>query len=119
MALFASLRKRNAIKSYVRRLGKDLARRYGKSKTYTPEQVVRTVREAGYNWLHICYAHSLYVSHKAFDRWHEEQGEDCDYESMRAEISDSGFAGNAGSLDAGGLGDDIDSSHGGSDLGSD
>lgn len=93
MYLFAGIRKKRAIKSYINSLGRDLAKRYGKAKEYTPGQVVKTVHDCGYNWRHICYAHALYVSHKHFDKWHEEQGENCDYLAMREEISQSHFSG--------------------------
>ena len=117
--MFASIKKRWAIKSYVRRLGKDLAQRYGRAKTYTPEQIVRTVHDKGYNALHIGYAHALYSSRKAFDRWHGERGETCDYAAMRAEIGGSSLAGNTGAMDVSDFGTETESSHGGSDLGSD
>jgi len=98
MYFFAGIRKNRAIKSYVHRLGRDLATRYGKAKEYTPGQVVKTVQDCGYNWRHICYAHALYVSHKHFDKWHEEQGETCDYLAMREEIASNHFGGSAEAL---------------------
>ena len=104
--LFSGYRKKRAIKSYIHSLGKDLAKRYGKSKKYTPGQIVTTVHDCGYNWRHICYAHALYTSQKQFDKWHKEQGENCDYVSMREEISQSFYGGNSeisGSTDSGGF----------------
>jgi hypothetical protein len=117
MYLFASIRKKHAIKSYIQRLGKDLAQRYGKSKQYSPGQVVKTVQDCGYNWRHICYAHSLYVSHESFDQWHQEQGEDCNYEEMREEIAATHFSGNIDVMTSFTSDDGIDASHG--DSGSD
>ncbi|VUD69442.1 hypothetical protein TDB9533_04812 [Thalassocella blandensis] len=93
MYLFSTIRKKRAIKSYIHRLGNDLYRRYGKSEKFTPEQVVKTIHDEGYNWRHICYAHSLYVSHERFDKWHKDQGEACDYHEMREEIANSHFGG--------------------------
>ena len=98
MYLFANFRKNRAIISYINELGKDLAKRYGKAKQYTPGQIVTTVHDCGYNWRHICYAHALYVSQKQFDKWHEEQGEICDYLSMREEIAHDHYGGNVESM---------------------
>ena len=98
MYLFAGIRKQRAIKSYIHHLGRDLAKRYGKVKEYTPNQVVKTIHDCGYNWRHICYAHALYASHKQFDNWHEEQGEICDYLAMREEIAQSHFGGSADAM---------------------
>ncbi|WP_144393249.1 DUF6559 family protein [Pleionea sediminis] len=98
MYFFAGIRKKRAIKSYINRLGKDLAKRYGRSKQYTPGQVVKTVQDCGYNWRHICYAHALYVSQKHFEKWHKEQGEPCDYTAMREDIAHNYFGGNVESM---------------------
>lgn len=98
MYLFAGIRKRRAIKSYIHHLGHDLAKRYGKAKKYTPDQVAKTIHDCGYNRHHICYAHALYTSHKQFDNWHEEQGEICDYLVIREEIAQSHFDGNANAI---------------------
>ena len=119
MYLFASIRKRRAIKSYIRSLGKDLAQRYGKAEKYTPGQVVKTIHDRGYNSRHICYAHALYVSHKQFDKWHEEQGENCDYGAMREELSDSYFDGNSEAFSSFDSTGDFDVSSAGGDASSD
>ena len=97
---FSNFRKNRAIKSYIRKLGSDLARRYGKSKLYTSGQVERTVHDEGYNWRHICYAHALYTSVKQFDKWHEERGESCDYNEMREEVSNNFFGGDTSYIDS-------------------
>ncbi|MDK1286378.1 DUF6559 family protein [Pseudoalteromonas umbrosa] len=101
MMFFAKYKKKKAISSYISTLGKDLARRYGKSKTYTTGQVEKTIHDEGYNWRHICYAHALYTSMKQFDKWHSDRGEVCDYKSMREEISDSFFNGDMSPIDSG------------------
>lgn len=119
MYLFASIRKKRAIKSYIRRMGKDLAHRYGKVDKYTPGQVVKTAHDCGYNWRHICYAHALYVSHERFDQWHQEQGENCDYEAMRDEISTTHFSGNSEAMSSFDSDSGFDAGHSGGDAGSD
>ena len=98
--------KKKAIKSYVSSLGKDLARRYGKSKTYTSAQVEKTIHEAGYNWRHICYAYALHTSKEQFERWHNERGENCDYNEMREEISNKYFGGDMSSIESGSFSND-------------
>lgn len=92
--------KKKAIKSYIYQLGKDLAKRYGKSAKYSSGQVEKTIHEEGYNWKHICYAHALYTSMKQFNQWHYDKGESCDYDAMREEISVSFLGGDISALDA-------------------
>ena len=103
MFLLASFQKKRAIKNYVQFLGRDLARRYGKSKTYTSGQVVKTVQDEKYNWRHICYAHAMYTSFEKFQQWHEEQGETCDYNVMREEIINNYFCGDKASFESASL----------------
>jgi len=112
MYLFSSIRKNRAVKSYIRRLGKDLAQRYGRADKYTPGQVVKTAHDCGYNMRHICYAHALYISNKHFDEWHLEQGENCDYDIMREEISTSYFSGNSDAMSSSNLDGGFDSGFG-------
>lgn len=100
MNLFQQFQKRKAIKSYINKLPKDLAKRYGKSKQYTSAQVERTVREKGYNWRHICYAHAMHTSVEHFNAWHEERGESNDYSAMLDEISENYFSGNSASFES-------------------
>ena len=104
--LFSSYRKNKAIKSYIKKLGRDLSRRYGRSKLYTSGQVERTIHEEGYNWRHICYAHALYTSFEQFNNWHEERGETCDYGAMREEVSTQFFGGNISVIESSSFGND-------------
>ena len=104
--LFSSYRKNKAIKSYIKKLGRDLSRRYGRSKLYTSGQVERTIHEEGYNWRHICYAHALYTSFEQFNNWHEERGETCDYGAMREEVSTRFFGGNISVIESSSVGND-------------
>ena len=100
MKIIREYQKKRAIKSYIHRLGKDLARRYGRSKIYTSNQVAKTAKDENYNWLHICYAHAMYTSFEHFHQWHDEIGEICDFQAMRQEITDSFFSGNSASFKA-------------------
>jgi len=119
MYLFASIRKKRAIKIYIQRLGKDLASRYGRAAKYSPGQVVKTVQDRGYNWRHICYAHALYVSHAQFDKWHEEQGEICDYHAMREEVAVTHFGGSSDGISSSDFDGGFDVGHGGGGFGND
>ncbi len=82
-----------AVKGYCRKLAPLLARRYGRSKHYTPGQVRRTVEEGGLNLAYICYAYALFVSQAAFDSVHQEMGESCNYNTMLSEIAHTHFGG--------------------------
>ena len=87
-------RKRQTIKSYLARIGPLLAKRYGKSALYTPKQVEDTARTAGLPTDELCYALSIYCAQDAFDLYHEDLGEDCNYWQMRAEVAEHHFHGN-------------------------
>lgn len=116
--IFHNFRKKRAIKSYINKLGHSLAKRYGRRKLYTSGQVERTVHDEGYNWRHICYAHALYTSFKQFHKWHDERGESCDYEGMRAEITNDYFGGNSSVIESGSFCSGAFDSSSGSDGGS-
>lgn len=92
--LLRSYRKRRTIKSYLTRIGPLLAKRYGKAERYTPKQVEETAREAGLPMHDLCYALSVYCNRDAFDAYHAESGEDCNYWQMRAEVAEHYFHGN-------------------------
>ena len=92
---FERWRKRKAIKSYIRKLGPLLVKRYGKQHTYTAAQVKRTVDENGFNADYVCYAYSTYLSPADFEAVHREMGQTCDYEAMRSEVAESHFHGHS------------------------
>ena len=83
-----------AIRSYVRRLGPELVRRFGKKRYYTPEQVPAAVRRGGFSEADICYAYSMFCSREAFNEHHAQVGETCNFDAMRAEVAESHFGGN-------------------------
>ena len=87
--------KRRAIRSYINKLPRLLAKDYGRSKTYTPLQVRRTIERAGLNTVYSCYGISMFSSREDFDQFHFENGESCNYDVMRSEIGHSHFSGNA------------------------
>ena len=93
--LVRSFRKRKAIKLYLQRMGPLLAKRYGKSEYYKPEQVKQTAKEAGLPTDDLCYALSIFCDQDAFDLYHADSGEECSYWEMRTEVADHHFGGNA------------------------
>jgi hypothetical protein len=89
------IKKYFAIRSYVRRLGPELVRRFGKKKYYTPQQVQAAVRRGGFSETDMCYAISMFCSREAFNAHHAEMGEPCNFDAMRTEVAESHFGGNA------------------------
>ena len=95
MKFIAKFRRNHAIKSYIKRLPRLLAKDYGKSKTYSPKQVKRSIERSGLSVTHACYAIAMFSGREAFDQYHHEVGEFCNYEAMRCEIADKHFSGNS------------------------
>jgi uncharacterized membrane protein YgcG len=94
MELIASIQRNRAIKSYIKKLPSLLAMDYGNSKTYTPKQVQRTIERSGLSVTDACYGIAMFSTREAFDQYHQEMGENCDYDAMRSEIADKHFQGN-------------------------
>jgi uncharacterized membrane protein YgcG len=84
-----SARQQVAVQKYVKHVGPELRKRYGKQSRYTPAQVKQTVTASGYSSQDDCYAFALYCAEDDFVDYHRSIGESCDYNSMRSEISDS------------------------------
>jgi hypothetical protein len=105
--MLAILKKRWAIRSYVKRLGPVLRRRCGRKRYYTPEEVRRAARASGVNTDYLCYAYCIYCSREAFDQHHRQTGEPCNYDTMCQEIGSGHFLGNT-AFDAA---DALDSAH--------
>lgn len=96
MELVANFQRNRAIKSYIKKLPGLLVRDYGKSKTYTPKQVKRTIERSGLSVTDACYGIAMFSSREAFDQYHQETGESCNYDTMRSEIAEQHFQGNSG-----------------------
>ncbi|MEI2743060.1 MAG: DUF6559 family protein [Candidatus Competibacter sp.] len=96
MELIEKLQRKRAIKSYIRKLPSLLAKDYGKSKTYTPKQVKRTIERSGLSVSDACYGIAMFSGREAFDQYHQEVGESCNYDAIRSEIADLHFQGNSG-----------------------
>ncbi len=93
MNWISNLRRPSAIKKYARKLGPLLARRYGKSNTYTAGQIKKTAEHARLPLAYICYGYAMYIGEDDFDILHRELGQSCDYEATspltKSGVSDS------------------------------
>lgn len=125
MELIKNFKKNRAIKSYIKKLPSLLAKDYGASKTYTPMQVRKTIERSGLSVDYSCYAIAMFSNRELFDEYHQETGENCDYDAMRTDIANQHFHGDAEfsssdisalSYDSGGL-DSAGFDGGGSDVG--
>lgn len=82
-------RQRVAVRNYVKHVGPELRKRYGKQRKYTPTQVKQTIYASGYSSDVDCYAFAMFCDRDDFVEYHRTIGESCDYNSMRSEISES------------------------------
>jgi uncharacterized membrane protein YgcG len=94
MELIRNFNRKRAIKSYIKKLPSLLAKDYGKSKTYTPMQVKKTIERSKLSVADACYGIAIFSGREAFNQYHEETGESCSYDGMRSEIADQHFHGN-------------------------
>src|SRR6476646_10246817 len=78
-----------ALRSYRRKLGPALIRRYGRELHYTVAQVRKTAETLGLNRDWLCYAYADYCSRDDFDAHHAATGETCSWTEMRHELSTS------------------------------
>jgi hypothetical protein len=81
--------KRLALRSYRRKLGPALVKRYGRERHYTVNQVRKTAETLGLNTDYLCYAYADYCSESEFDIHHASIGEACDWGAMREELDSS------------------------------
>lgn len=94
MGFFADLLRRRAIRSYIRRLPRQLLRSYGDCRHYTPQQVKRGIERAGLNKSYTSYAAAMYCRREDFDAEYSTQPP-SDYNVLRAEIAGRYFGGDA------------------------
>jgi len=94
MGLIKNFNRNRAIKSYIKKLPSLLAKDYGKSKTYTPKQIKKTIERSRLSVTDACFGIAMFSGREAFDQYHQEIGESCDYDGMRSEIADKHFNGN-------------------------
>lgn len=89
-------KKHKAIRSYLRKLPRLLVKNYGYAKIYTPSQVRKTIERSGLDVDFSCYGIAIFSDRDGFDEFHQEIGETCDYDAMRAEVGEGYFHGHAG-----------------------
>lgn len=64
--MFDAIRKRFALRQYCGRLPRLLKQRYGSARSFTPAQVITTIRKYRMNEKHAQYACALFCSEKAY-----------------------------------------------------
>lgn len=89
MNFIKQFNKNRAIRSYVKKLPRLLAKDYGRFAHYSPLQIKRTIERASLNTAYSCYAVAMFSLRKDFIQFHVDAGETCNYEAMRAEIAHS------------------------------
>jgi hypothetical protein len=95
MNFLTALRKRRVTRDYARKLPRLLAKDYGFSQSYSPRQVRSTIERYRLNGDYSCYAISMFSDRPAFEQYHRELGEHCNYDEMRAEVAAAHFNGNS------------------------
>ena len=95
MAAIQGSEQHDAIKAYAEQLPPLLEQKHGKSRTYSGQQIRKTVGDAGLTDVFICYAFVMFMDPLPFVELHRRLGESCDYAGMRGEVADCCFAGNA------------------------
>ena len=86
--------KRWAVKGYLRKVGPELQRRYGKRDHYEPNPVRETVIVTGGSVDWVCWAYLLYCSPPVFHDLHIAAGEVCDRDGMWSTVAGTFFNGN-------------------------
>lgn len=95
MDLISNFRKKRAIKSYIKKLPRLLAKDYGSSKSYTPMQVKKTIERNRLPVIYSGYALAIFSNQDAYNQFYQDIGETCDYDAMRCEVADKHFSGNS------------------------
>jgi hypothetical protein len=117
-AYFRSRRERRAIREYARRLPRLLVRDYGFSRSYTAQQVKKTLEREGFDTEFIAQALAMFTDRDDFNKFYPEFGDSRFYDEVRAGIAETYFDGNPEFTvsDVFGLSSDsgADAAHGGS-----
>ena len=91
MGLLGRLRRRRAIRSYVRELPRLLQRDYGAARWFSMQQVTRTVERAELSREYLPYALLMFSDPAAFERHRQQTGETLDVEMMRRDLGPARF----------------------------
>ena len=87
------IKRRLAIRSYVKKLSQELSRHFAKKHYYTVDQVTQVAQRAGYKTGFIAYAHAIFCTRKDFDSHYGPLKVDCSYDGLRAIVSRRYFGG--------------------------
>ena len=79
--------KRQAIRDYVRRLGRVLRVRHGVQESYSPEQVTAMMRKWGYRSAYDGYGLALYCTQSDFEDYYASMSDPFDYKITRTELN--------------------------------
>ena len=82
-----------AIRSYMLRLSRELARRFDRQSFYSVEQVTQAVQRGKLSATFIAYAHASFCNQTDFDAFYEPMGVACSYQGLRSTVSRRYFSG--------------------------
>jgi hypothetical protein len=77
---------RSVKRTYAEELPPLLAKRYGKQKHYSREQILSTIRDNSLSIDYTCWAMAMFEEPFDFEAFHHAAGEACSYVAMRAEM---------------------------------
>lgn len=75
-----------AIRSYVKRMSRDLVRRFGKKSFYSIDEVRQAVQRGKFSEGFIAYARAAFCSQEDFDAHYKPLGVRCTYDGLRRTI---------------------------------
>ena len=88
IAFLPRFRKYRTIRRYFR-IRRILAKRYGASKYYTPQQIEKTLESLNIPSEYIHYAQAIYSDEATFSEYYTQIGDGYNYQELREEISDT------------------------------
>ncbi len=94
--MFHGIKKHFALKSYMKKLGPLLKKRYGRSKSYTPGQVKKTIEVEGLNPHYVYYGYAMFCQQEQFLQLATEENSELNLQNLRQEIGDKFFEGDSG-----------------------
>src|SRR4051812_4757053 len=96
MNLFQKIRRRFALKKYIKTLGRELVRRFGKRKSYSPEHVLKAAHARALDPEYLPYAYAMFCSRETYAEYAEKLGDlrpKINFDGLRAEVGDRFFGG--------------------------
>jgi hypothetical protein len=87
------IKKHFALKSYVKKLGPMLRKRYGKLEWYLPGQVKTTIKIHDLNEHNIGFAYALFCKQSDFNQEVGGKENHLDYKTIKKELGDKFFKG--------------------------